>query len=41
MAASYLYRIYGEKMFELGIGFIDALDTKKWVNIKKIKLNII
>jgi len=36
MAASFLDRIYGESMFELGIDFVKSLDRKKWTIIKKM-----
>ena len=36
MAASFLDRIYGESMYELGIDFVKSLDRNKWTIIKKM-----
>jgi len=36
MAASFLDRIYGESMFELGINFVKFLDRNKWTIIRRM-----
>lgn len=36
MAASLLYRVYGEAMLDLDIGFIGSLDRGRWENVRKM-----